>query len=804
MSQTSITHYFDTMDYGPAPESDTDARAWLARHSDGFGHFINGAFTPAAPSTLFDTSEPATGKPLARIAQGTEADVDAAVSAARAAQGKWLAIGGHARARHLYALARMVQRHARLFAVVEALDNGKPIRETRDIDVPLVARHFYHHAGWAQLQEREFADQVPVGVIGQIVPWNFPLLMLAWKIAPALALGNTVVLKPAEFTPLSALLFAELAAQAGLPAGVLNVVTGDGATGAAIVAHPDVNKIAFTGSTDVGRLIREKTAGSGKSLTLELGGKSPFIVFDDADIDAAVEGVVDAIWFNQGQVCCAGARLLVQEGIAQDFYARLKRRMGHLRAGTPLDKTIDIGSLIAPSQHARVKKLVELGIKEGATCFQPDISLPVGGSYFAPTLLTNVHPASTVANEEIFGPVLVSMTFRTHDEAVAIANNSRYGLAASVWSETIGLALAVVPALKAGVVWINSTNLFDAGVGFGGVRESGFGREGGREGCYEYLKPRAWAQRLPRTATATTAAAVSGRSEAADTTSASFALVDRTAKLYVGGKQARSDGEQSLGVFGANGKLAGEVGLGNRKDIRNAVAAAHAAASWSSSTPHRRAQALYYLAENLSARAGEFASRIAGLTGVSNEAAAKEVDQSISRLFAYGAWADKYEGAVHVPPLRGVALAMVEPIGVVGVVCPDESPLLSFVSLLAPLLAMGNRSVIVPSARHALIATDFYQVLETSDLPGGVINIVTGDAATLLATLAAHDDVDALWAFGDAALSATAERLSTGNLKRTLVDYGLATDWSDDIAAEGPAWLRHATQIKNVWVPYGE
>ena len=303
----SVTNYFDTMDYGPASESDLDARSWLARHSAGFGHFIGGAFTASDASTLFDTVEPATGAPLARIAQGTATDVDAAVTAARAAQAAWYARGGHARARHLYALARMVQRHARLFAVVEALDNGKPVRETRDIDVPLVARHFYHHAGWAQLQEREFADQVPVGVIGQIVPWNFPLLMLAWKIAPALALGNTVVLKPAEFTPLSALLFAELAAQAGLPAGVLNIVTGDGATGAAIVAHPDVNKIAFTGSTDVGLQIRDQTAGTGKSLTLELGGKSPFIVFDDADIDAAIEGVVDAIWFNQGQVCCAGA-----------------------------------------------------------------------------------------------------------------------------------------------------------------------------------------------------------------------------------------------------------------------------------------------------------------------------------------------------------------------------------------------------------------------------------------------------------------------------------------------------------------
>lgn len=800
-SNSSVARYFDTMDYGPAPENDTDARQWLARHAEGFGHFIGGRFTAASAGPHFDTAEPATGQRLAAIAQGSAQDVDAAVAAARAAQPGWLALGGHGRARHLYALARMVQRHARLLAVVEALDNGKPIRETRDLDVPLVARHFYHHAGWAQLQAREFADQVPLGVIGQIIPWNFPLLMLAWKIAPALALGNTVVLKPAEFTPLSALLFAELAAQAGLPAGVLNVVTGDGATGAALVAHEGVDKIAFTGSTDVGRRIREATAGSGKSLTLELGGKSPFIVFDDADIDAAVEGVVDAIWFNQGQVCCAGSRLLLQEGIAADFIERLKRRMQSLRVGLPLDKAIDIGSLIDPSQLERVRSLVATGVREGAACYQPPGALPAGGSFFPPTLLTGVHPASTVATEEIFGPVLVTMTFRTPDEAVALANNTRYGLAASVWSETIGLALGIAPQLQAGVVWVNATNLFDAGVGFGGYRESGYGREGGREGCYEYLKPRAWAERKPRSAIATAEAA--NETDKAPV-AAGPPTIDRTAKLFIGGKQVRPDGELSHPVFSAAGQRLGEVGTGNRKDIRNAVAAARAAAAWSSATPHRRAQALYYLAENLSARAGEFAARLTSLTGVSTRAAQTEVDAAVSRLFAYGAWADKYEGTVHVPPLRGVALATIEAIGVVGVVCPDEAPLLSFVSLFAPLLAMGNRTVIVPSEKHPLIVTDFYQVLETSDLPAGVLNLVTGPAAGLAQTLAEHDDVDALWAFGAKELSRTAERLSIGNLKRTLVDHGLATDWHDGAAAEGPLFLRHATQVKNIWIPYGE
>lgn len=799
----SVARYFDTMDYGPAPESDTDARQWLARHAEGFGHFIDGRFTAAGAGAHFETAEPATGQRLARIAQGSAQDVDAAVAAARAAQPGWLALGGHGRARHLYALARMVQRHARLLAVVEALDNGKPIRETRDLDVPLVARHFYHHAGWAQLQEREFADQVPLGVVGQIIPWNFPLLMLAWKIAPALALGNTVVLKPAELTPLSALLFAELAAQAGLPPGVLNVVTGDGATGAALVAHEGVDKIAFTGSTDVGRLIREATAGSGKSLTLELGGKSPFIVFDDADIDAAVEGVVDAIWFNQGQVCCAGSRLLLQEGIADDFIERLKRRMRSLRVGSPMDKAVDMGSLIDPTQLERVRTLVATGVREGASCYQAPGALPPGGSFFPPTLLTGVHPASSVATEEIFGPVLVTMTFRTPDEAVALANNTRYGLAASVWSETIGLALGIAPQLQAGVVWVNATNLFDAGVGFGGYRESGYGREGGREGCYEYLKPRTWAERKPRAAQVN-AQAANETNKAQAKPSSTLPAIDRTAKLFIGGKQVRPDGELSHPVLAASGQRAGEVGTGNRKDIRNAVAAARSAAGWSSATPHRRAQALYYLAENLSARADEFAARIASLTGVASRAAQAEVDASVSRLFAYGAWADKYEGTVHMPPLRGVALATVEPMGVVGVVCPDEAPLLSFVSLFAPLMAMGNRTVVVPSEKHPLIATDFYQVLETSDLPAGVINLVTGPAASLGQTLAEHDDVDALWVFGARELSRNAERLSVGNLKRTLVDHGLATDWHDAASAEGPLLLRHATQVKNIWIPFGE
>ena len=541
----SIAEILDRMDYGPAPESDGPARAWLKKHAEGTRLYIGGAWLKPKDGAWFDTTDPATGDVLAKVAQAGAGDVEAAVKAAAKAQKTWAALSGHERARYLYAIARLIQRHSRLFAVLESLDNGKPIRETRDIDIPLVARHFTYHAGWAQLADTTLPGRVPVGVCGQIIPWNFPLLMLAWKIAPAIALGNTVILKPAEFTPLTAILFGEICEMAGLPKGVVNIVTGDGATGELIVRHPNIDKIAFTGSTEVGRRIREATAGTGKALTLELGGKSPFIVFDDADIDGAVEGVVDAIWFNQGQVCCAGSRLLVQEGIAETFIERLKARMDTLRVGSPLDKAIDIGAIVAPVQLERIRTLVAQGVKEGAELWQGRGELPARGCFYPPTLLTGVHPASTVARVEIFGPVIVAMTFRTPDEAVALANNTEYGLAASVWSESINLALDIAPKLKSGVVWVNSTNLLDAAVGFGGYKESGFGREGGREGALAYTKP-AWT---------VGAKAITEKKRPSVEIGAEIAApgIDRTAKLYIGGKQARPDGGYSRPIAGADG-----------------------------------------------------------------------------------------------------------------------------------------------------------------------------------------------------------------------------------------------------------
>lgn len=777
---------FDSMDYGPAPESDAEARAWITKRGPAFGHFIDGR--PADPGETFDTRNPATSETLAQITQGTAADIDTAVAAATRAFPKWAKLSCHARARHIYALARLLQKHARLFAVLETLDNGKPIRESRDIDIPLAQRHFYHHAGLAQLRDSEMPGHAPVGVCGQIIPWNFPLLMLAWKIAPALAAGNTVVLKPAEFTSLTALLFADICREAGLPKGVVNIVTGDGRTGEALVAHPDIAKVAFTGSTSVGRRIRAQTAGTGKTLTLELGGKSPYIIFEDADIDSAVEGLVDAIWFNQGEVCCAGSRLLVQEGIADTVYARLKARMATLRMGDPLDKCIDIGSLIDPVQHQRITAM--LAANTAGEIYQAPMELPENGCFFPPTLVTGLAPADALMHDEIFGPVLVASTFRTPAEAVEMANNTRYGLAASVWSENLNVALDVAPKLVAGVVWVNATNLFDAAAPFGGVRESGFGREGGWEGLSAYLTPSEKAK--PAKAIAPIEASTEALTDG----------LDRTAKLYIGGKQARPDGGHSAPVWSRRGKLLGHMGLGNRKDIRNAVEAARAAAGWGNTTGHLRAQILYFIAENLSARADEFATRLRDLTGTSQPKAEAEVAASIDRLFTYGAWADKFDGQARSVPIRGLALALKEPVGIIGILAPDEAPLLGAISTLAPAIAMGNRVVLVPSRAAPLAMTDVYQVLDTSDVPGGVVNIVTGSPAELGETLAAHTEVDALWSFTPGANATTLERAAAGNLKRVWIGTDRAPDWHGP-SGEGRRFLEASTEVKTIWVPYG-
>jgi aldehyde dehydrogenase (NAD+) len=801
----TVSELFHTMSYGPAPEATDSAQAWLESHKRKFDLYINGKWVAPKSGKHIESRNPANGDLLAAFADGGREDVDAAAKAARAAFESWGKLRGHERAKVLYAIARGIQKHARLLAVVESVDNGKPIRETRDLDIPLVARHFYHHAGWAQLMDTELAGYTPVGVVGQVIPWNFPLLMMSWKLAPAIAMGNTVVIKPAPYTSLSALVFAEILHEAGLPPGVINIVTGGDETGAAITEHPDFDKIAFTGSTNVGKIIRRATAGTGKRLSLELGGKSPFIVFDDADQDAAVEGLVDAIWFNQGQVCCAGSRLLVQESIADRFLAKVKRRMDMLRIGSPQDKSIDIGAIVDPVQQQTIDGWVQKGLAEGAELYQPACPLPDKGSWYLPTLLTNVQPSSTVVQEEIFGPVVVALSFRTPKEAVALANNTRYGLAASIWSESINLALDIARKVKAGTVWVNCTNVFDAASGFGGYRESGFGREGGKEGLYEYVRP-AWQPRpRPKVGkvekwgayTHAAPAPINGHDVAAP-------VIDRTPKLFIGGKQVRSDGNYTRPVYGGDKTLIGQVADGNRKDIRDAVEAAHAASGWGARNGHQRAQILYYIAENLSARADEFAKRIKAQTGKSAANAAREVELSIERLFTYAAYCDKYGGTMQETPLRGLTLAVNEPIGVIGIACPDDYPLLGFVSLVAPAIARGNTVIALPSEAHPLSATDFYQVLETSDVPAGVINIVTGSRDHLSKTLVEHEDVDAMWYFGGAEGSAKVEELSAHNMKRTFVGYGIPRDWADAHQGAGEEYLREAVQVKNVWLPTGE
>ena len=790
---TSVTEIFDTMSYGPALESDTPAREWLARHSNAFGLFIDGQWSAAQSGETITSICPATGEVLATLTKGSNVDVDRAVQAARDALPRWSARTPHERAKVLYALARLIQKSSRVLAVLEALDNGKPLRETRDIDIPLAARHFYYHAGCAQLLPRLHPGAAPVGVVGQIIPWNFPLLMLAWKIAPAIACGNTVVLKPAEYTSLSALFFAELCEEAGVPPGVINIVTGAGETGQAIVDHPAIDKIAFTGSTEVGRSIRERTAGTGKALSLELGGKSPFIVLEDADLDGAVEGLVDAIWFNQGQVCCAGSRLLVEESVAETLMAKVKARLGHFRIGHPLDKTIDMGAIVDPVQHERIHAIIEDARREGAEIWTAPVNLPEQGCFCPPTIISGIGANSTAWCEEIFGPVLSVMTFRSVPEAVQLANNTRFGLAATIWSENINRALAVASDVKAGVVWVNTTNQFDAACPFGGYRESGFGREGGQVGLEEYLKlPGSW------TNDAVCIAAP------ADAPCAPCDDIDRTAKHYIGGKQVRPDDGLTVPVVTFDGQPAGRVSHGSRKDIRDAVEAAVLATSWTKAPAHLRAQILFYLGENLSSRKAAFIDRLVTLTGTSETHARREVETSIERLFDYAGWADKFDGTVHQPPSKQLSLSVNEALGVLGIVCPDPLPLLTMVTQVAAAISMGNRCIVVPSARYPSLTADFYALLDTSDVPAGVVNIVTGDRDALARVLADHDGVDGLWFHGSAQASRDMEARSTSNLKRTWVNHGQGRDWFASQPFGRDEFLRNATEVKTIWLPYGE
>jgi len=783
----NIIKNFKNIKYGPAPEDDKDVLKWIKNLSSPNRIYINGKWTLSKSSKILQSINPSTNSKLFKLVVSSKKDVDSAVIAANKAYPKWSKLSSYKRSQYLYALARLIQKHARFLSVLESIDNGKPIRETRDIDIPLVARHFYYHAGWAVKSKDSVKS---LGVVGQIIPWNFPLLMLAWKIAPAIACGNTVVLKPAEYTSLTAIYFAELCMKAKLPNGVINIVTGDGSTGQHITNHPLVKKIAFTGSTEVGKKIIASTSNTNKKLTMELGGKSPFIVFEDADLDSAVEGVVDAIWFNQGQVCCAGSRLLIQESIEKKFIKKLKQRMEKLRVGNPLDKSIDIGAIVAPVQLKKIDSLVKKGVKEGAKLWQPSWSCPKEGLFYPPSLFTNVMPASYIAQIEIFGPVLISLTFRTPSEAVAIANNTPYGLAASIWSENINLALDVAPKVKAGVIWINSTNLFDAACGFGGFKESGFGREGGSEGIRAYTKIN-----LP---------VVRGSKKTNNKIKISLPMIDRTPKLYIGGKQKRPDGGYSFPLNAVNNSFICDIAQANRKDVRDSVEIA--AKSFAKQLSNfNRSQILFYLAENLQQREKTFVDLLVALRGSSPVNASKEFSQSCERLFYYAAMADKFEGNVHNPPMRGLTLAMKEPLGVMTSILSDDSPLLNLVTVMGSVFSTGNTNIIVPGQKTSLIATELYQVLDTSDVPGGYVNILTAKENELNKTLSQHENIEGIWYFGaDSAQRSEIVKNTTSNIKRYWCPEEKHLDWTNASEEFLNEFLYQSTQVKNIWIPYGE
>jgi len=796
VNTTKLKNFLARLDYGPAPESDAKARGWLAEHKPTFHHFVDGDWQKPCEDGYLLAMDPSTREVLAQTAKGSAKDVDDAMKAARDAFPAWAALSGHERAKFLYAIARAIAKNARLFAVLESMNNGKSIRETRDIDIPLAIRHFTYHAGWAEVWKDKYPELEPGGVVGQIAPFNFPFLMLAWKIAVAIAVGNTVVFKPSESTPLTALLFAELLRdEVKLPRGVINIVTGDGWTGKCIALHPTPWKIAFTGSTEVGRLIRKATAGIGKHLTMELGGKSPFIVFADADIPAAIEGVIDStLGYNQGQTCCAGTRLLVDESILERFVSELKARMRKLRAGPPLDKTIDIGAVNSREQFDKITRLVEVGRSEGEVWQPEDWSCPSIGYYIPPTLITNIAPTDTVAIEEIFGPVVVVMSFRTPKEAVELGNNTRYGLAASVWTENIGKALDVANRIKAGTVWLNGTNLFDAAAGFGGVGESGYGREGGEEGIFEVLKEPSL--EADYSDPEEDAAIDSFDEEPEDD-------VDRTYRFLVGGKIARPDGGTSFPVRSPSGAVLGLVGDANRKDVRNAVEAARGAfPGWRGQSAALRGQILFFLAENLANEKERFAKGIADATGRTLPDSRWEVDRSVEHLFHFAAYADKFGGTLQQVSPKMAVLGQREPIGVMGIRVQDTLPLLGLVSVIAPALAMGN-TVVAVSGKHALVALDLVQVIQASDVPAGVVNILSAVNPDAVAkVLAEHDDVDSVWYFGPQKGGGEVEAASVSNMKRTWVSSDLFRNWREERKIS-MRFLREATQMKNIWVPFG-
>ena len=844
-------------DYAPAPES-----AAIGRVRDRYQMYVGGRFVDGRGDDV-KTINPGTEEALASVSTAAVADVDDAVAAARTAyEQNWSRISGAERGKYLFRIARGIAERARELAVVETLDNGKPIKESRDVDIPTASAHFFYYAGWAdKLQHAGFGPSPrSLGVAGQVIPWNFPLLMAAWKIAPALAAGNTVVIKPAETTPLSILVLAEIIADADLPPGVVNIITGAGDIGAALVNHPGIDKVAFTGSTEVGKQIQSSLAGTGRKITLELGGKAANIIFDDAPVDQAVEGIVNGIFFNQGHVCCAGSRLLVQESVADEVIEKLRARVATLRLGDPMDKNTDVGAINSAAQLATIRSLTDAGDAEGASRWTSPCAVPDRGFYFPPTVFTDVSQSMRIAREEIFGPVLSVLTFRTPDEAVAKANNTPYGLSAGVWTEKGSRILGMASAMRAGVVWANTFNRFDPTAAFGGYKESGFGREGGRSGLSAYLdtddefvgespsavtnSARDGSSQHVRPTSVDTASADTARADAEDATlavaerlSEAEALADavevvasvdtvdtvdtvdattaqvprvgvaKTYKLYIGGAFPRSESGRTYAVADSSGAFAANAAQASRKDARDAVSAARKAfRGWSGATAYNRGQVIYRIAEMLEGRRAQFIDLLGGdkdAVGASGLAAARDVDLSIDRLVQFAGWTDKIAAVFGgANPVAGpyFSFSTPEPTGVVAAIGPQDDPLLGLVSVIAPIITSGNTIVVIANRSRPLPAITLAEVLATSDLPGGVVNILTGDPAEIAPHLAAHGDVNALDLTGSSAsLRTELERAAAGTVKRVYAPSRVP----DFTREPGTARMRAFLETKTVWHPTG-
>ncbi|CAL1546182.1 unnamed protein product [Lymnaea stagnalis] len=799
-------HILGDLSYGSALDAENVALNWLEKNNKSFGLYINGQWVYPDGRQTKESKNPATGKVLATTIEATEDDIKNAVISSKEAFKTWSSLAPHVRSRYLYSIARNLQKNQSLLAIVEAIDSGKPTRETRGVDIPAIIRQFYHHAGWAQLKDTELSGWKPYGVTAVISHWSFPLMHLASRVAPALATGNTVIVFPSSKTRLSALLFAEICIQSGLPSGVVNVVTGSDSR--LLVSNPDVDKVVFVGSVDDGRGVRKLTAGTGKSLSLELSGRSPILVFEEADLDSAVEGIVEAAFFNNGQVRNSRSRLLIQELVQTQLIEKLKARMSKLTVGNNMEKNNDLGPLTDPQLCQQLKQLVDGD--HGGEKFQVNLVTSDQANYFPPTLIYNIQTSSQVYLEEFFGPLVTAIPFRTVKEGITLANHSVYGTSASVWTENLSVALEVASQLQVGTVWVNAHNLFDAAAGVGGCKASGFGRSGGKESLFEYVLPTWQNLQKPQNVnvdinkfgTASNSDLLPSASASGESPGWEF---NKTYKLYYGGGQKRPDSGASLPVLNYKGEVIAHVPDGGRKDIRNAVeAAVKVTGSWGRKEGHGKAQIMYYIAENLQSRFSEYVGLLSAMTGQTESEATQEVDLSIQRLFYWAAYCDKYGGSVQESTFYGVTLKLNEPVGVIGIVCPENFPFLGFISLVAPAIARGNPVIVVPSGKYPLAALGFHQVLETSDVPAGVINIVTGDGDALTKTLAEHHDVNALWYFRSGEGSKFVEAASAGNLKRTWVSYGAERNFLDADQGQGGELLYHSTSSKNIWLPMGD